>query len=185
MNIVIYSCAYVWRSKRRRRSRILVCVFEEENQTMTTCSNAVPTLHRWMHTHHIRILYVCVWALWLLTRERVFWLMMIHEINFNSYDQRLFAFEMKAFSHRFAFDPLYTSAMAVEEYVERKIILVLSLINTCFVTALIHSLTKSEIRSRIRIGIGIEHSLSSVTKQSCIMSLALHHPPGQTLKAVE
>jgi len=26
--------------------------------------------------------------------------MMIHEINFNSYSARLFAFEMKAFSHR-------------------------------------------------------------------------------------
>lgn len=32
--------------------------------------------------------------------QRVFWLMMIHEINFNSYSARLFAFEMKAFSHR-------------------------------------------------------------------------------------
>lgn len=60
----------------------------------------------------------------------------------------------------------------------RKIILVSSLINTCFVTALIHSLTKSKIRSRI----GIERSLSSVTKQSCIMSLALHHPPGRHSK---
>lgn len=86
---------------------------------------------------------VCVWALWLLTRERVFWLMMIHEINFNSYDQRLFAFEMKAFSHRFTIDPLAPRCQLRRLWrsrlcaVLRKIILVSSLINTCFVTALI------------------------------------------------
>lgn len=179
MNIVIYSCAYVrvW-----RRSRILVCVSEEENQTMTTCSNAVPTLHSWMHTHHIRIYHIhtCVWmcvrALWLLTRERVFWLMMIHEINFNSYDQRLFAFEMKAFSHRFTFDPL---AMEDGGWRREETLLGSSLINTCF--WLHWFVNKIGVGIRSRIGIGIEVCFFG-TKQSCIMSLALHHPPGRHSK---
>lgn len=105
-------CMKKQKTKTKQNTRVCLWRGKPDHDYLLQCSPDSPQMNaHTSYTDIFKCVCVCEWALWLLTRERVFWLMMIHEINFNSYDQRLFAFEMKAFSHRFTFDPLAPSVV--------------------------------------------------------------------------
>lgn len=123
-----------------------------------------------------------------LTRQRVFWLMMIHEINFNSYSARLFAFEMKRLftPHRCPSHvrlPILYSKKKKKSKKNTMRVLVFLLI-PLFTASVVCNRTDSDTNSDTDSDSDSDSDSDweYESKKSCLVSLALHHPAAKHLK---